>query len=348
RFADCRAATGAADQAEDSGQHNRRIADRRAATEAAGEAEDGGRHNRRFADRRAATEAAGEAEDGGQHSHRFADRRAATWAAGEAEGGGRHSRRFAGGRAAVGPAGSAGDGGPTQPQPAGRRGAGAAPGPANDGTPSAPGGATDPESPSPDAGWTDVTRRPPKDAPVGLPWGIAILTTGLTVQAYAERSNIAVLTGWLLTATGLVLAAPGLTHLCGLLLQSTRPGALRLLAGRVLMTEATRIGRPLGVVSAVTSAGYAMTTLYAGSAPSFGPLTTLGASLVTGCTIATVLTAAVETRQCRAETTAALLRLGAPVGTLRAAAALRAAALLALFGPLTLLIAALSALPVDR
>ncbi|WP_369392162.1 hypothetical protein AB5J72_34720 [Streptomyces sp. CG1] len=228
------------------------------------------------------------------------------------------------------------------------RATGPAPGSTTDGDGKAPGGAPDPGSPPPDADWTDVTRRPPHDAPVGLPWGIALLTTGLSVQSYASRSNIAVLTGWLVTAAGLVLAAPGLTHLCGRFLQCTRPGALRLLAGRVLMTEATRIGRPLGVVSAVTSAGYAMTTLYAGSAPSFGPLTTLGATLVTGCTVATVLTAAVETRQCRADTTAALLRLGAPAGTLRAAAALRAAALLALFGPLTFVVAALAALPVDR
>ncbi|MGW2646396.1 hypothetical protein ACWC2T_16100 [Streptomyces sp. NPDC001393] len=223
------------------------------------------------------------------------------------------------------------DGAEPQPHPADSRAAEAAPDPEPQG-----------------ADWTDGTPRPPKEAPIGLPWGIALLATGLAAQAYADRSHAAVLLGWLLTATGLVLAAPGLTHLCGRLLQSTRPGALRLLAGRVLMTEAVRIGRPLGVVCAVASAGYAMTTLYAGSAPAFGPLTTLGALLVTGCTVATLLTAAVETRQCRADTTAALLRLGAPASMLRAAAALRAAALLALFGPLTLVVAALAALPVDR
>lgn len=217
-----------------------------------------------------------------------------------------------------------------------------------DGTPSAPGSETGPELPAPDADWTDGAPRAPRTAPVGLPWGIALLATGLAVQAYAGRANAAVLLGWLLTATGLVLAAPGLTHLCGLLLQATRPGALRLLAGRVLMAEATRIGRPLGVVCAVASAGYAMTSLYTGSAPAFGPLTTLGGLLVTGCTVATLLTAAVETRQCRADTTAALLRLGAPASMLRAAAALRAAALLTLFGPLTLVVAALAALPAGR
>ncbi|MFF7358007.1 MULTISPECIES: hypothetical protein [Streptomyces] len=235
-----------------------------------------------------------------------------------------------------------------------------APGSATDpqppGTPSAPGSATDPTppppgsagTPAPDADWSDLTAKPPREAPTGLPWGIALLASGLTAQAYAGRSSLAILTGWLLTTSGLVLAAPGLTHVCGWLLQSTRPGALRLLAGRVLMTEATRIGRPLGVVCAVASAGFAMTTLYTGSAPAFGPLTTFGTLLVAGCTVATLVTAAVETRQCRAGTTAALLRLGAPATMLRMAVAIRAAALLAFFGPLTLGVAALAALPVTR
>ncbi|OIK06913.1 hypothetical protein [Streptomyces monashensis] len=220
-------------------------------------------------------------------------------------------------------------------------------GPEASGEPGAELPAPDP-APAPDSAWPDGTPQPPQGSPAGLPWGITLVTAGLTVHAYAPRQDLAVLGGWLLIATGLVLAAPGLTHLCGLLLQCTRPGALRLLSGRVLMSEATRIGRPLGVVCAVLSAGYAMTSLYAGSAAAFGPLATLGALLVTGCTIATLLTAAVETRQCRADTTAALLRLGAPPSMLRVAAALRAAALLTLFGPLTLAVAALAALPVGR
>ncbi|MET9015511.1 hypothetical protein ABZX74_32075 [Streptomyces olivaceoviridis] len=213
----------------------------------------------------------------------------------------------------------------------------------------------DDDAPAPDAGAGPEAPAPAPDTevqpPAGLPWGVALVTAGLAVQAYAGRStpapSLAVLLGWLLTATGLVLAAPGLTHLCGRLLQSTRPGALRLLAGRVLMAEAARIGRPLGVVCAVASAGYAMTALSdgAGPAPAFGPLSALGALVVAGSTLATLLTAAVEARQCRADTVAALLRLGAPAAMLRGAAVLRAAALLALFGPLTLGIAALSALP---
>ncbi|MGW1556860.1 hypothetical protein ACWCQ1_10135 [Streptomyces sp. NPDC002144] len=211
----------------------------------------------------------------------------------------------------------------------------------------------------------DPTRPPvPRTAPSGLPWGIATLAAGLAVEAYASRTTQnrtfelpggltttatpAVLVGLALTVLGLALAAPALTHLTGRLLQSAGPGALRLLAGRVLMEEATRIGRPLGIVCAVASAAYAMTTLYDPSEPSFGPLATLGTVLVTGCALATLLTAAVEARQARADTTAALVRLGAPATMLRTAAALRAAALLTLFTPLTLLVAELAALPLTR
>ncbi|MFJ6390737.1 hypothetical protein ACIQJT_24355 [Streptomyces sp. NPDC091972] len=199
----------------------------------------------------------------------------------------------------------------------------------------------------------------PREAPKGLPWGIAVLAAGLAVEAYANRQGgtpatplpgglagtPSVLVGWLLTAAGLAVAGPGLTHLCGRLLQSTRPGALRLLAGRVLMAEATRIGRPLGIVCAVASGAYAMATLYDPTGPEMGPLTTLGLLLVSSCTIATLLTAAVEAKQARSDTTAALVRLGAPATMLRSAAALRAGALLALFGPLTLVVAELAALP---
>lgn len=201
--------------------------------------------------------------------------------------------------------------------------------------------------------------------PTALPWGAALLAAGLAVEAYANRTAhpsalplplpgglftgpAAVLLGWTLTAVGLALAGPGLTLLCGRLLQAVRPGALRLLAGRGLMQEASRIGRPLGVLCAVASGAYTMAALYDPADPSFGPLSTLGALVVAGCTVATLLTSAVEARQARADTTAALLRLGAPTKTLRSAAALRAGALLALFVPLTLVVAELAALPLAR
>lgn len=153
------------------------------------------------------------------------------------------------------------------------------------------------------------------------------------------------LAGWTLTAAGLAMAGPGLAHLCGRLLQTARPGAVRLLAGRVLMDESRRIGRPLGVVCAVLAAAVAAYALYGAAPRPLGPLTVLGAVLVLGCTTATLLTSALEARQAREQTAQALLRLGAPVSALRAATALRAAALLIVFAPLTWLIAELAALP---
>jgi hypothetical protein len=225
------------------------------------------------------------------------------------------------------------------------------------GTPPAPGSATDPSAATPDAAPADVHQSDdphldppaPREAPRGLPWGITVLAAGLTVEAYASRTadptSPGLLAGWALTALGLALAAPGLTHLCGRLLQSAHPGALRLLAGRVLMEESARIGRPLGIVCAVASAAYTTALVHDTEVQPLGSLTDLGALVVVGCTAATLLTAAVEAKQARADTTAALLRLGAPTAMLRSAAALRAGALLALFGPLTLIVAELAALP---
>lgn len=198
--------------------------------------------------------------------------------------------------------------------------------------------------------------------PSGLPWGVALVSVGLAVETYAARggggsglplpgrfdgSPTGVLAGWVLTAIGLATAGPGIAHGCGRLLQAVRPGAVRLLAGRVLMDEAPRIGRPLGVVGAVLSGLIAATTVYA-SGPGtdvFGPLTGLGALLIVVCTTATLLTAALESRQYRARTTEALLRLGAPPTVLRTAALMRAGVLLAVFLPVTWLVGTLAALP---
>ncbi|MGW0467989.1 hypothetical protein ACWDX6_22415 [Streptomyces sp. NPDC003027] len=197
-------------------------------------------------------------------------------------------------------------------------------------------------------------------APSGLPWGVALLAVGLAVETYAgqgdgggalplpggfEGSPAGVLAGWILTALGLAMAGPGITHWCGRLLQAARPGATRLLAGRVLMDESRRIGRPLGVVCAVASGGLAAATLYDTGTAGFGLLTGLGAALVTACTTATLLTTALESKQSRAHTTEALLRLGAPPTVLRTAALLRAGALLAVFLPVTWLVASLAAVP---
>ncbi|MFJ3746426.1 hypothetical protein ACIPV8_20455 [Streptomyces albidoflavus] len=203
----------------------------------------------------------------------------------------------------------------------------------------------------------------PLPVPSGLPWGVALLATGLAVESWAaggtsrdggvplpggvESDALGGVLGWLLTALGLALAGPGLTHLCGRVLQSAKPGAVRLLAGRGLQEEATRIGRPVGVVCAVASGALASATLYgAGTSTSpAGPLTALGGVLVAGCALATLLSAGVEARRSRASANAALLRLGAPASALRNAAALRAVTLIAVFVPLTWAVATLAAAP---
>ncbi|MEU9577092.1 hypothetical protein [Streptomyces chilikensis] len=220
------------------------------------------------------------------------------------------------------------------------------PGTDDDGTTEAPAEAPAAETAAPPA---------PTAAPDGLPWGVAVLVAGLGVAGYANRAGVALtpdlslvptglLAGWALAALGLALIGPGLTHLCGRGLQAARPGAVRLLAGRVLMAEASRIGRPLGVVAAVAALAYALVLRYDLGGPVLGPLGGLGALLVAGCTAATLVTATIEVRQVRAETMLALLRVGSPAATLRACAALRAGVLLAVFGPLTVAVAELASL----
>jgi len=195
-----------------------------------------------------------------------------------------------------------------------------------------------------------------------LPWGTALIAAGLAMETYASRSPKAlslssvlsnsapgVLGGWMLTALGLVLAGPGLTQLCGRLLAVGRPGAVRLLSGRVLQQEAGRLGRPLGVLCAVAAGGLAAGQLYARApedgARLLGPLTILGAALVVCCVTASALTAASESRAARASANAALVKLGAPRRLLRGAVALRLGVLCAVLGSLTWAVGKLAALP---
>jgi hypothetical protein len=199
-------------------------------------------------------------------------------------------------------------------------------------------------------------------AAITLPWGTALIAVGLAMETYTSRSPKqlslsgvlsdsapGVLGGWMLTALGLVLAGPGLTQLCGQLLAVGRPGAMRLLAGRVLQQEAGRVGRPLGVLCAVAAGGLAAAELY-GKAPGegarmLGPLTILGAALVVVCVTASAVTAAAESRAARARANASLTRLGAPRRLLRGAAVLRLAVLCVVLGSLTWAVGQLAALP---
>ncbi|MFG2288752.1 hypothetical protein ACGFOU_22130 [Streptomyces sp. NPDC048595] len=220
--------------------------------------------------------------------------------------------------------------------------------------------------PRDETGIPDFEARHRTAPPSGLPWGIALAAAGLAIEAYTSSgtqghggllplpgrlvgSPPGALAGWALSAFGLVLAGPGLVHLCGRLLCAGRPGALRLLSGRVLQEESHRLGRPLGVLCAVASAVYAAVKVYQ-SAPSrpFGPLTAIGAAVVLACVTASALTAAFESRSARARTTAALRRLGASASVLHRAAALRLLALVIVLAPLTWTVAEMVTLPLVR
>ncbi|MFF0727237.1 hypothetical protein [Streptomyces sp. NPDC004134] len=203
--------------------------------------------------------------------------------------------------------------------------------------------------------------------PADLPWGTALATTGLALGAYAGSfasagddaalklplpggsgdAAPAVVASWALITAGLILAGPGIVHLCGRLLCALRPGALRLLAGRVLQQEARRVGRPLGALCAVAAGGVLCTVVWpdGDDARSLGPLTVLGAALVVGCAVATAGMAALESKRARTHATTALLRLGASPRLLRRAALLRTTLLLAVFAPLALALGELASLP---
>ena len=207
-----------------------------------------------------------------------------------------------------------------------------------------------------------VTRAEPElPVPNGLPWGTALCGSGIALSGYAGMDPAAeadgwlplsgtlggttpgVLGGWVLMVAGLVLAAPGVVHLCGLLLAAGRPGVLRLLAGRVLQEEAHRVGRPMGALCAASAAVLVLADL--DGLGQFGPLGHLGLGIVLVCALAAVATAADEARSARRPATTLLLRLGASRGLLRGAALTRIATLLAVFVPLTWLAAQLMALP---
>ncbi|MFG2619178.1 hypothetical protein ACGFXC_16355 [Streptomyces sp. NPDC048507] len=195
--------------------------------------------------------------------------------------------------------------------------------------------------------------RPPMTAlspQAGVPWGVALAACGLTVEAYAGPRGAALPAGWVLIATGLALAGPGLAYACGTLVQSARPGALRLLAGRALQEEAPRLGRPLGVLCAVGAAALTAVALREQGGPltPLGPLTAPAGALVALCAAATLLTSAAESRRSRSAARAALLDLGTPGTVLRTAVTLRAGALIAVCLPLSWGVAQLTSMALTR
>ncbi|MFE0604364.1 hypothetical protein ACFW2T_21775 [Streptomyces sp. NPDC058892] len=183
-----------------------------------------------------------------------------------------------------------------------------------------------------------------------LPWGIALTACGLATEAYAGRNGGGVLAGWTLTAAGLALAGPGLAYACGSLVQAVRPGALRLLAGRSLQRQASRIGPPLGVLCSVAAGALTALALRdrGGLHVPLGPLAWPAAALVALCAAATLLTSAVESRRTESAGRGAMPDPAAPARVLRTAAGLRAAALVAVCVPLTWGVAQLTSLALTR
>ncbi|MBA0051836.1 hypothetical protein E0L36_13290 [Streptomyces sp. AJS327] len=197
-----------------------------------------------------------------------------------------------------------------------------------------------------------------------LPWGVALVAAGIALTALAGGAAHAtgdaplhaapgVVGGWLLGATGLALAGPGLVHRCGRLLSTGRPGVLRLLAGRGLQAEAPALGQPLGVLCAV-GAG-TLTTARLHEAPpwsdgpgALSPLAALGCAVVLGCALLGTLTALTRATTPRATTRAVLRRLGAPRRLLRGALALRATALLLGLAALSWALGTAAALPLSH
>lgn len=190
----------------------------------------------------------------------------------------------------------------------------------------------------------------------GLVCGIAAVAVGLAAELHggtpphASHGTVPLpgglgpmtplaLIGWALVAAGPVVAGPGLVDLTGRLLSAHRPGALRLLSGRALQEDASRIGRPLGVLSAAGCAVVSAAAIHSAAARPPGPLSLLAVAVVVLCPALALACAAAGARHARAEVADTLAALGAAPGLLRSTAVVRAAVLLAVFAASALVLA---------
>ncbi len=198
--------------------------------------------------------------------------------------------------------------------------------------------------------WPRRTGRTP--AAAGPAAGLPAVAAGLAVGLYAhapDRSAGALVRlpgglaplapdavlGWGLVLAGAALLGPGLTHLTGRLLASRRPGAVRLLAGRVLQADAGRVGRPLGVLSAVVCAAVPALWPPVPAHRGPGPLTLLAAGVLVLCPLAALVGGVLESRHARSGTAGLLRVLGAAGSLPRLAGLLRCGVLLLVLVPLT-------------
>jgi hypothetical protein len=194
------------------------------------------------------------------------------------------------------------------------------------------------------------------DAPGALPWGVALTAVGLAVQIAAPKGHEMPLPsgfgtvpppailGWAVTTAGMMLAGPGVAYGCGRVLAVHRPGAVRLLAGRALQSEAPLVGRPLALLAATASVAL---SAYGVHRP-VGPVTAFAACLIVTCVLITTGLAFYASARNRTPTTALLRELGGSSPLLRKALAVRAGVLVLAFTPVAVLIAALATLPTRR
>lgn len=177
--------------------------------------------------------------------------------------------------------------------------------------------------------------------PLRLALPIGVLAVGIALEAYGRRSGApqdgrpldlparlgttspALLVGWMLAALGLALLTGPLLKLAGRLLVLGRPAPLRLLAGRGLSAQASRLGAPLSVLTLVLAIVLTTARQWNGQRDGADPLPTIEAVLLVACAVAAVVARLIEVRALRRGVNDSLLRLGTPPGLLAGALALR-------------------------
>ncbi|MGV9268760.1 hypothetical protein ACWDRR_29290 [Kitasatospora sp. NPDC003701] len=174
---------------------------------------------------------------------------------------------------------------------------------------------------------------------IALPTGLAVI--GLALELIALRpgaaadgrpihlpaglgsTSTAALGGWAASAVGLALLTGPLLSWTGLLLAVGRPTPLRLLAGRGLTAQARRLGPPLAVLTLAVAVVLTTIRYWTGAPGSADTLPAVEACLVLTCAAAAVAARLAELRTARRDVAGVLLRIGTAPRLLFGAVALR-------------------------
>jgi hypothetical protein len=180
--------------------------------------------------------------------------------------------------------------------------------------------------------------------PLRLALPIGLLFVGIALEAYGLRSGApldgrpiglpaslgatssAILVGWAFAAAGLTLLTGPLLALTGRLMALGRPAPLRLLAGRGLTAQATRLSAPLGVLALTLAIVLTTARRWTGQPGSAEPLPAVEGVVLVACAVAAVIARLIEVRAARRGVTGSLIQLGTPPGLLVGAVALRTVA----------------------